>query len=105
VTTEASNPDDVTPPTTPANFRADDQYCGEVGLGWDASTDDLDPQWIIRYDLFVNGVFDHSLSLGYTRTIVYGTHNGPNEFSVVAVDTAGNASVAATDVLSVDLCN
>lgn len=47
------------------------------------------------YEIFVNGVFDHALALRYTKTIVYGTFNGLNEFSVVAVDTAGNRSAPA----------
>lgn len=95
-TTEAANPDDVTAPTTPANFYADGFNDGshEFGLSWSASTDDFDPQWIIRYDIYVNDVFDHSLTLGITRTTVYGT-DGIDTFKVIAVDTAGNASEAA----------
>jgi chitodextrinase len=95
VTTEASNPHDVTPPTTPGNFNASSWGC-EVELGWSESTDDLDPQWILEYQVFVNDVYDHSLSLRATRTIVYGTLDGANAFSVTAVDTAGNRSAPAT---------
>ena len=61
-------------------------------LDWDESTDDFDPQWLIEYEVYVNGVYDHSTSLRYTRTIVYGTQNGLNTFSVIAVDTVGNKS-------------
>jgi hypothetical protein len=43
-------------------------------------------------------------ALPYTKTIVYGTFNGLNEFSVVAVDTAGNRSAPATITLSLDGC-
>jgi chitodextrinase len=96
-TTAAVNPDDVTPPTTPGNLRADDWGDCEVELDWDESTDDFDPQFVIEYQVFVNDVFDHSLALRYTRTTVYGT--GPvNTFSVVAVDTADNRSAPATVV-------
>jgi chitodextrinase len=101
VTTEASNPDDVTPPTTPGNFNASSWGC-EVELGWSESTDDLDPQWIIEYQVFVNDVYDHSLSLRSTRTVAYGTADGANTFSVVAVDSAGNRSVPATVTADLD---
>jgi len=102
-TTEPINPDDHSAPTTPGNFYAQNWGC-EVELQWTASTDDFDPQFIIRYDIAVNGVPDHSLSLLFTRTIVYGTHDGPNDFSVVAVDTAGNRSAPATVTLNLDGC-
>jgi hypothetical protein len=94
-TTTAANPDDVTAPTTPANFYGNNLDGCETELSWSESTDDLDPQWQIEYQIFVNGVYDHSLALRYKRTIVYGTLTGPNTFSIVAVDTAGNASVPA----------
>jgi chitodextrinase len=103
-TTEAVNPDDHTAPTTPPNFYGQNWDC-EVELVWGESTDDLDPQFIIEYQVFVNGVHDHSLSLRYTRTIVYGTFNGLNEFSVVAVDTAGNRSAPAVITLTLSGCS
>jgi hypothetical protein len=93
--TESPNPADVTPPTTPTNLRENNWGDCEVELRWDESTDDLDPQFIIEYEIYVNDVYDHSLSLRYTRTIVYGTMNGPNTFKVIAVDTAGNKSPPA----------
>ena len=90
--TESPNPDDTTPPTTPTNLRENNWGDCEVELRWDESTDDLDPQLIIEYEIYVNDVYDHSLSLRNTRTIVYGTTDGPNTFKVIAVDTAGNKS-------------
>jgi len=95
-TTTAANPDDVTAPTTPANFYGNNLDGCETELSWSESTDDLDPQWQIEYQIFVNDVYDHSLALRYARTIVYGTLTGANTFSIVAVDTAGNRSEAAT---------
>jgi chitin-binding protein len=102
-TTEPSNPADVTAPTTPGNFRGSgDSGCEEVELRWAQSTDDLDPQFILRYDIYVNDVLDHSLSLGRTRTIVYGT-DAFDAFEIAAVDTAGNTSPRATLTES-DVC-
>jgi hypothetical protein len=94
-TTEAANPDDVTPPTTPGGLRENNWGDCEVELIWSASTDDLDPQFIIEYEVYVNDVYDHSTSLLVTRTTVYATQNGPNSFKVAAVDTAGNRSEPA----------
>jgi hypothetical protein len=93
VTTTAPNPNDVTPPTPPANLR-EDHYDDEIELAWDQSTDDLDPQWIIRYDVFINGVLN-AVVVGESRTIVSGVA-GVNTIEVVAVDTAGNRSTAST---------
>jgi hypothetical protein len=72
-----------------------------VELNWDDSTDDLDPQWVIAYEIYVNGRFDHATAQLITRAIVYGDLHGVNEFSVIAVDSAGNKSAPAntTDVL------
>ena len=96
-------PNDTTPPTTPPNFYGQNWGC-EVELDWDESQDDTAEPFAIQYEIFVNGVLDHTLTLRYTKTIVYGTFNDVNEFSVVAVDTAGNRSAPAVLNLSLDGC-
>ena len=68
---------------------------GETWLFWQQSTDNVDPQSVIRYDVHVNGVFDHSL-LGYSQTVVYGNPGVFNTYQVIAVDSAGNQSAPAT---------
>jgi hypothetical protein len=95
-TTGPVNTADVTPPTTPANFNGDHWGDCEVALDWDESTDDFDPQFLIEYEVYVNDVYDHSTSLRFTRTTVYGNRTGLNTFAVAAVDTAGNRSERAT---------
>ncbi len=97
VTTEARDTSDTEPPTTPANFRDNGMSFqdGETWLFWDASSDNVDPPSVIRYDVYVNGVFDHSL-LGYTQTVVYGNAESENTFQVIAVDSSGNESAPAT---------
>jgi fibronectin type III domain protein len=95
VTTEPRNTADTTAPTTPANFYQQNWGC-ETELTWSASTDDFDPPQSIEYRIFVNDAYDHSLTLGWTRTIVYGTLDGENRFAIVAVDSAGNTSAPAT---------
>lgn len=97
VTTEAINPNDTTPPTTPGNLRDHGMAFqdGETWLFWDQSTDNLDPQSVIRYDVYANGVLDHSLVAG-SMTVLYGNPNVPNTYQVIAVDTAANQSAPAT---------
>jgi chitodextrinase len=97
VTTEARNTADTTPPTSPANFTDNGMSFadGETWLFWQQSTDDVDPQSVIRYDVYVNGVLDHSL-MGYGSTVVYGNPGVFNTYQVIAVDSAGNQSAPAT---------
>lgn len=96
VTTEASDTSDTTPPSTPANFRDNGMSFedGETWLFWDQSTDNADPQSVIRYDVYVNGAFDHSI-MGQGRTIVYGNPGVFNTYQVIAVDSSGNESAPA----------
>jgi cellulose 1,4-beta-cellobiosidase len=98
VTTQAANPNDITAPTTPTNLSEMHFDDAEIHLSWDQSTDDFDPQWIIRYDVFVNGELS-DITIGRGRSIVYGTAS-VNNIRVEAVDQKGNRSVAATIVVS-----
>lgn len=90
-TTTTPDPNDVTPPTVPTNLWAGNWGDCEVELTWDDSTDDVDPQWVIRYDIYVNGRFDHSTAQLITRAIVYGDVHGLNNFSVIAVGMTRDA--------------
>jgi chitodextrinase len=97
VTTESTDETDTTPPSTPANFTDNGMSFedGETWLFWDQSTDNVDPQSVIRYDVYVNGALDHSL-MGQGRTVVYGNPGVFNTYQVIAVDSAGNQSAPAT---------
>jgi chitodextrinase len=99
VTTKAPNPNDHTAPTTPANLSGGGVNDGsaEIDLTWNQSTDDLDPQWVIRYNVYVDGVLT-DVVVGSGRSIIYG-HFGSNTVSVEAVDSAGNTSAAATMIV------
>jgi chitodextrinase len=102
-TTDASDASDTTPPTTPAlNGYVLDGAC-EVQLDF-ASSDDVTPAQFIRYDIYLNGAWLDSTSLGYTHVIEYGNVDGPNTFEVVAVDEAGNASAPAAVTLDLIGC-
>jgi chitodextrinase len=97
VTTEPRNTSDTVPPTTPGNLTDNGMSFqdGETWLFWQQSNDNVDPQSVIRYDVYVNGVFDHSL-MGYHQTVVYGNPGVENTYQVIAVDSAGNQSAPAT---------
>jgi chitodextrinase len=96
-TTEARNPDDVTAPTTPSLWFGYVSGC-EVQLQWTESTDDLDPQFVIEYEIYLNGVHVDSSALRYTNRVVYADRNGVNTFAVAAVDSAGNRSLLSNEL-------
>jgi hypothetical protein len=74
---------------------------GAAVLRWTQSTDNLDPQFTIRYEIYVNGIFrPESTMIGYGNTIAYAVVDGFNTFEVIAVDSAGNRSAPT----SITLC-
>jgi hypothetical protein len=98
VTTEPADPNDHTPPTQPMNVTAENDG-GFLIVRWDPSTDDLAPQSLIRYDVYVNGEL---------RAVVVGTAGaqvevdfGVSEVTIIAVDTADNESAPATVTVTV----
>lgn len=95
LTTEATS--DATPPSAPTNVRiVEDLSCGEVWVGWTQSTDETDPQSLIEYEIYVNGVLSPlPVGGGIDRDFVYATAHGDNTFTVKAVDRAGNTSEAS----------
>jgi chitinase len=93
-TTAPVNPDDHEPPSVPAGLNEDHNDDLEIELRWQPSVDNFDPEGLIRYDIFVNGVLS-DITVGVERSVVYG-EPGVNTVEVVAVDTAGNRSGAAT---------
>jgi chitinase len=89
VTTDPSDPNDHTPPTEPMNVTA--ESVGHLIVSWEPSTDDLAPQSLIRYDVYVNGEL-RAVVVGETTAEVEGDF-GVNDIEVIAVDTADNESV------------
>jgi chitinase len=98
LTTEATS--DVTPPSVPTNVRIVGSFgCPEFFVGWTQSTDDTDPQSLIEYEIYVNGVLSPlAVSAGVDEDFVYATTSGANTFTVKAVDQAGNTSPASAGV-------
>ena len=90
VTTDPIDPTDVTAPTQPANVAAENTG-GFHLVTWEASTDDRAPQQFIRYDVYVNGQL-HRVVVGTTSAELDLYFGETVTISVVAVDTADNAS-------------
>jgi chitodextrinase len=105
VKTEPSNPNDVTPPTTPTNLSEMHWGDGEIHVSWTQSTDDFDEQRFIRYNVYVNDVLSDT-PVGSGFSIVYNTNPGGGglvRVTIIAVDTAGNQSAPASITINMDL--
>ena len=96
VTTTQPNKNDHTPPTTPTNLT--EQHWGggdtEIHLRWTQSTDNFDTQANIRYDVYVNCLYQDTVFGSGGPSIVYG-NPGQNLIWLMASDTADNTSPAA----------
>ena len=98
VTTGPVDPGDTTPPTTPMHLQ-ESHYDQEMNVTWAESTDNVDPQDAIRYEVYVNGVLA-DLVFGTGFSISYGVF-GTNVIEVFAIDAAGNRSEPATIVTEI----
>ncbi|MCA9342858.1 hypothetical protein KC950_02495 [Candidatus Saccharibacteria bacterium] len=87
ITVSVDNTDDE-PPTAPGNFRSTSSALDSITLAWNASTDNAG---VVGYRVSRNGsVIATVNTLTYTDT---GLSNGTSyNYSVVAIDAAGNSS-------------
>jgi hypothetical protein len=87
--------DDRTAPTAPSNLTAVDldDFCGSVILSWGQSSDGVDPQSALEYELYRNGVF-FDLVTGTGTAGVY-AGGGTSTWTVIAVDRSGNSSAVS----------
>jgi chitodextrinase len=85
---------DSTPPEAPTDLTAEDfnDNCGSVILSWTQSTDNVDAQPEIEYEIYLNGRFFLLTAPGASWKGLY-SPAGTNTWTVVAVDRAGNRSV------------
>jgi chitodextrinase len=98
VTTDPADPNDHTPPTPPMNVTAEDDG-GHIIVRWDPSTDDLAPQSLIRYDVYVNGEL-RAVVVGQATAQVESEYGVTHDIAVIAVDTADNESLPGTTSLT-----
>jgi hypothetical protein len=91
---EVTTPDavDNEAPTAPTDLRVTSQSIdNEIWLRWTESTDDVDAQTDLRYNVYLDGVREFGGQPG-GRTIVTCVAEGETEIFVTAVDTSGNES-------------
>ena len=110
VTVDLAGNGDTVPPTAPTGLTVEDfdDNCGSLLLSWTPSTDAVDAQSQIEYELYRNGSFFLVTAPGTTTKGLY-TPAGTQTWTVVAVDRAGNSSgpsnaVTLTVVVNTDLC-
>jgi len=101
VTTPAA--DNAIPPAPPADLGGSAVGNCEGWLSWGAARDDVDPPSVIRYEGYVNGIFDGSW-YGTTTALIYATRNGTNTFTIKAFDSSGNSSQSSVDIHDMWLC-
>src|SRR5688500_12670194 len=95
--TTAARINDVTPPSAPAvvpTFWAQD---GETWFSWPKSTDDVTPQDLIVYCIYINGVSDGCYR-DYTVAVAYGKPMSRNTYTVTATDRSGNTYTTSIEI-------
>jgi bacillolysin len=98
VTTLANDGSDVTPPTQPGSVQAFGYGDLEMQVWWTASSDNVTPQNVIVYEVYVNGLHENT-AIGTNMTpSAYGVP-GDNVVTVVAIDGAGNRSTAGSTTI------
>ena len=98
VTTLSNDGSDATPPTQPSNVVAESYGDLEMQVWWTASTDNITPQNVIVYEIYVNGVHENT-AIGRNMTpSAYGVR-GNNVITVIAIDEAGNRSIAGQTMI------
>ena len=64
-------------------------------MRWDPSTDDVAPQSLIRYDVYVNDEL-RAVVVGQTTAQLESDYGVTNNIAIIAVDTADNESAPGT---------
>ncbi len=91
---------ELVPPTPPTNLRlSPESSAPEAWLNWEQSTDNADPQSLLLYEVYLNGVRNDDGVVGYGSTITYCRDVGTTEIVLRAVDTSGNRSAPSNAIL------
>jgi chitodextrinase len=94
VTTPAVSATDTEPPSAPGCCWGGDVGGLELNIFWGQSFDNQTPQASIAYEIYLNGVLDHTTT--GDRAVLYTTQFGENTVTLIAVDGAGNRSEPST---------
>lgn len=88
---------DTTAPSTPSNLSSSSYDSSSVTLVWDAAVDSVGS--VDHYNVYVDGSTDHQVAAGTTSTTVSGLSPATSyNFSVTAVDAAGNESQSSNTI-------
>ena len=94
VTTPAVSATDTEPPSAPGCCSGGDVGGLELNIFWGESFDNQTAQASIAYEVYLNGVLDHTTT--GDRAVVYVTQTGDNTIKLIAVDGAGNRSASSS---------
>lgn len=94
VTTPAVSATDTEPPSSPGCCWGGDVGGLELNIFWGQSFDNQTAQASIAYEVYLNGVLDHTTT--GDRAVVYVTQTGNNTITLIAVDSAGNRSAPSS---------
>ena len=84
---------ETTPPTVPTNLTLGPNTSSpEIWLDWTGSTDNVDPQSLILYEIYQNGVLTSDGGIGATDGITFCRFMGAIDIVIRAIDTSGNRS-------------
>jgi chitodextrinase len=94
VTTPAVSAADTEPPSAPGCCWGGDVGGLELNIFWGQSFDNQTAQASIAYEIYLNGILDHTTT--GDRAVLYTTQTGDNTITLIAVDGAGNRSAPST---------
>jgi len=94
VTTPAISATDTVPPSAPGCCWGGDVGGLELNIFWGHSFDNQTAQASIAYEVYLNGVLDHTTT--GDRAVLYTTQTGDNTITLIAIDGAGNRSAPAS---------
>jgi chitodextrinase len=90
---------DTTPPSAPTNL-AGAEMDNEIHMTWTQSTDDTDPQSVILYEFYLNGVMHPADDLFGSSGFVYCRQaSGFTTVVAKAVDSSGNRSGPSNSII------
>ena len=99
---------DTTPPSAPRLVdAAADVGCGNFFLDWKESRDNVDPQWSLRYEVYMDGelVPDATVIGDYFVELSVDVEPGSTHtFVVRAFDRSGNVSAPSNARTETDTC-
>ena len=106
---ETLNGIDTTPPSTPRLVdAAADVGCGNFFLDWKESRDNVDPQWALRYEIYMDGeLVPGATVIGdyFVELSVDVEPGSTHTFVVRAFDRAGNVSNPSNAKTETDTCS